>query len=1171
MEFRILGPIQVLDHERKVDLGPPQQRALLALLIINANRVVTTDRILHELWGDSALGKENALWVYVSRLRSALEPDRTDRGQSSVLITRDHGYSLTVDPASIDGVQFERATEKGRSLIRDDPAAASQVLARGLEMWRGSAYEEYAYRDFAHLEIVRLESLRVDALQSRIEADLRRGKATELVAELEGLRSQHPMNETFVSQLMLALYQGGRQAEALRAFERFRRELDKELGLEPSPELRRLEEQLLLHDTGLRVRLPVIGRVGMTATSVTNPFKGLRSFGEDDAKEFFGRDRLIADIAKRIRENDSLIALVGPSGSGKSSVLRAGLIPALRKEDVGGDANWLVAQMVPGAHPFAELEAALLHSSLDVPESLSEFLEDPEKGALRAALRVLPDDRSSLLLVIDQFEELFTLSDPDERDQFIANLVPIVDDPHGRVTVVLGLRASFYDRPLAYPEFGSRLGGGVINVVPLTPDEFEEAAQKPAEAVGVFLSPSLLTALLTDVVGRPGSLPLFQYALTELFDRRRGEVLQLDDYREIGGVNGVLTRKADDLYGQLAPEEKEAAKQLLLRAVTIADNGEWGRRRVPASEIVDLSVDLVAMQNVIESFAANHLLTLDRDSITASPTVEVAHEALLTEWGLLEGWIEIGQEDVKRYTSLSTALNEWIDSGRHPDYLLSGSRLEGYEEWASSSTLDLTIEQSQFLRAGIEAREHAADVEQERVSLVEEAGRRARFRLWALVAATTLLVGVGLTLLFVAFRAEPFSVAIIAPSVAPYESSLVATGIARAERELPVEIDFRRRVASLEDEYRSLAEAGTDLIFIDPGNSGWGYVVEVIAEFPETAFAVVDGVVPPEGAMATYIADEDGGFIAGAAAALTTESGVVGFVGSRQSETTERWRAGFEAGVRAVDAGVDVLAIYIGDDATVWQDVEGASVAADRLFRQNADVVLAFAEDANLGVIEAAWSSTEESGLHRWVIGSGSDWSVEVADHLKAHVLTSAFKRWDVAIFETTRRFTDDEFEPGVIVLGLGDGATGLAHSIYVTDEVFNRIGALTSIVLEKGNQVPVVPAERLEPPPGMEAAQDLTVIWDGEDCRYMGASSFDASTAFRVNFTNDSLSHRQFWALHSNAGSFDVPVEVLVGPMSSHVGYMEPGPGVVEVNCGPDLRGGAAVDPRIAATLVLE
>ena len=379
MEFRILGPLEVRSDGEPVDLGPPKQRALLALLLLHIDRVVSTERILEELWGDDAPGKEKALWVHISRLRSALEPRRVERGQSSVLVTRDHGYSIRADPSTLDARSFEAALSEARNLLTRDPAAASESLRAALSLWRGAALQDFTYEEFARPEITRLEELRLEAIETRVEADLRRGQGTELIGELTTLVDQDPLRERPVTQLMRALYRAGRQAEALRAGERYRQRIGDELGLEPSPELRRLEEQILLHDQRLA---PFSATAGTEA--VTSPFKGLHAFQEADAPDFFGRDRLVAEVITRLGAGTRLIALVGPSGSGKSSVARAGVVPALRKGSLPGSEAWLVASMVPGAHPAAELEAALLRSTLDAPSSLDAQLADPELGLLRA-------------------------------------------------------------------------------------------------------------------------------------------------------------------------------------------------------------------------------------------------------------------------------------------------------------------------------------------------------------------------------------------------------------------------------------------------------------------------------------------------------------------------------------------------------------------------------------------------------------------------------------------------------------------------------------------------------------------------------------------------------------------------------------------------------------------
>ncbi len=272
---------------------------------------------------------------------------------------------------------------------------------------------------------------------------------------------------------------------------------------------------------------------------MTSPFKGLHTFQEADAGDFFGRDRLVADVISRLGGGARLVALVGPSGSGKSSVARAGVVPALRKGSLSGSEHWLVGSMVPGAHPMAELEAALLRSTLDAPSSLDAQLADPELGLLRATLRLLPQEGSRLVLVIDQFEELFSLvADEGERQRFLANLIAAIDDPQGRVLTVITLRADAYHHPLAYGTFAERLGPGVVNVLPLTTDELEEAAVEPASRRGVTCEPALIAELLSDVLGEPGALPIFEYALTELFDTRDDDRLTVAFVPGDGGRTG---------------------------------------------------------------------------------------------------------------------------------------------------------------------------------------------------------------------------------------------------------------------------------------------------------------------------------------------------------------------------------------------------------------------------------------------------------------------------------------------------------------------------------------------------------------------------------------------------------------------------------------------------------
>ena len=222
---------------------------MLALLLIHANQAVSTDQIIDELWGDEQAGdRHNALWIQVSKLRSTLEPGRIPRSDGTVLTTRSPGYVLQVEPDHVDAYRFELLVEEARACAPSDPASSSLLLGEGLALWRGRAYEEFAYESFAQAEIARLDELRIEAVELRLDADLRCGRAEELVAELQSLVHQHPLREHLSAQLMLALYRSDRQADALRAYGRLRRQLAEELGLDPSAALQRLEQQIICGD-----------------------------------------------------------------------------------------------------------------------------------------------------------------------------------------------------------------------------------------------------------------------------------------------------------------------------------------------------------------------------------------------------------------------------------------------------------------------------------------------------------------------------------------------------------------------------------------------------------------------------------------------------------------------------------------------------------------------------------------------------------------------------------------------------------------------------------------------------------------------------------------------------------------------------------------------------------
>jgi basic membrane lipoprotein Med (substrate-binding protein (PBP1-ABC) superfamily)/DNA-binding SARP family transcriptional activator len=1021
MEFQVLGPLVVRRDGEPIDLGPRQQQAVLALLIINANQLVPVARIQQEIWGDDAEGKENALRVYVSRLRSALEPDRA-RGESSMLETRGAAYQLNLDTDRLDAVFFESEVARGRDLLETNPGAAAEALRSALDMWTGDAYVEFAYEDFSQVERHRLGETRVAAIEDRVAADLAMGLSGELVSELEVLRDLHPLRETLSCHEALALYRSGRPAEALRAIGRFRRHVGEELGIDPSPRLLRLEEQILLHDDSIQPRVDAETGWDGRLVEAANPYKGLRAFGLDDAASFFGRDALVAELLRALGAGQHLVTLVGASGSGKSSVVRAGLVPALAKGAIDGSDGWLVAHMMPGDHPFAELEAALLRTTINGPDSLTEQLEDQTAGLLRAALRVLPEDSSRLVLVIDQFEELFTLvEDGDVRDRFLSNLVTAVNDPRGRISVLLTLRADFYGHSLHHPEFGARVGNGVVNVTQLRAEELEAAAIGPAGLAGVTLEPALLGQLITDVGHQPGALPLFQYSLTELFDRRSGDTLTAASYRSMGGLDGALHRRATNIYEEFDAAQQEATRQLFLRLVAISEHGHHSRRRVGAREVVSLTPDVATMQHVIAQLGAHRLLSFDSDKLTGAPTVEVAHEALLTSWTTLSEWIDAGREDLRRHGSLSTAMREWQLADEDPSYLLPAARLAEYRSWSAASAMALNDAERRYLDAGDELVEQLQATEQRRVR--DEA--TSRRRLWGLVGALAAALGIAAIFLFGVFGSgEPTVLTFYGNRLSGSWNANVASGVDRAALEFGAEVVDVPWVVEPGAEFRTLAETGPEILIVSD-RLGPDRDPEVVGDFPAVQFGLVGLEVPGLNVTSVLFANEEGAFLAGAAAAGRTQTGVVGFIGAERNPEIEEFRAGFEAGAFAVDPDVIVFAVFVdqvGDmEFTGFARPDVGEARATALYQRGADVLFAAAGFSGFGMFEAAAEQSTATGTHLWAIGVDNDQWFEVDLEHRPHVLTSVIKRGDVASYLLVEHMLDGGDAGTIERLGLAE------------------------------------------------------------------------------------------------------------------------------------------------------
>jgi WD40 repeat protein/serine/threonine protein kinase len=477
--------------------------------------------------------------------------------------------------------------------------------------------------------------------------------------------------------------------------------------------------------------LPVTGAATSTSflPQPENPYKGLRPFQPADSRDFFGREKLTAALVERMAETGEFarfLAVIGPSGSGKSSVVRAGLIPALWRGDLPGSENWFVVDMLPGTHPLDELEIALMRVAADQARNLHEPLNRDQRGLLRAAQLILPDDESELVMIVDQLEEVFTLvEDESARQHFLDLLYTAVTAPRSRVRVIITLRADFYDKPLHYPEFGEMVRSRMETILPLSADELQRAISKPAEQVGITIEEGLVATIVSEIHYQPGALPLLQYALTELFDNREGRRLTNQAYHHIGRTTGALARRAEAIYDELNETGREAARQMFLRLVTLGEGAEDTRRRVPRAELLAVVDEQDVMDDVIDTYTAYRLLSLDHDPASRAPMVEVAHEAILREWQRLRAWLDESRHDIRQQRFLAAAAADWQTANRDPSYLLHGTRLEQFDDWASGTPLALTREEHLFLQTSIAAQRQHEETERERQAHELELARRA--------------------------------------------------------------------------------------------------------------------------------------------------------------------------------------------------------------------------------------------------------------------------------------------------------------------------------------------------------------------------------------------------------------------------------------------------------------
>ena len=691
LELRLLGSFEVRLDDTVVLLASRPAQSLLAYLTLNAGIAHRREKLAGLFWPDAdednaRSNLRHALW----RLRKAIE---LKEAVAPYLLTDEFAVSFNA------GADFWL---DAAVLTRDADGLQEQLEA--LSVYRGPLLPGF-YDDWVTLERERLEAVFQHKMQRALErlVDERRWSAVLEWGERWVALGHAP--EPGYRALMRA-HAGLRMAAV---YQRCREALFNELGVEPSIQTRRLYERLRQDDGEATVVLPTAVDTDAPAAG-DPPFQGLRFFDEGDADRFFGRERLTARLLARL-DGEPFLAVLGASGSGKSSVVRAGLAPALRRTQSA------VHILTPTRHPIDSL-AASLGSNGEREALLEELSRDPH-GLRRLIKR---KQWPSVVLVVDQFEELFTLcQDPFEREAFAENIIAATDA--GLSTrVVIALRADFYAQCAQYPTLREAVAQHQEYVGALGASELRQAIEGPAAHGNWEIESGLVELLLRDVGDEPGSLPLLSHALHETWLRRRGRRMTLAGYTAAGGVQGAIAQTAESVFAdRLTVDQRAIARRVFLALTELGEGTQDTRRRATLDELVRSPDEDSEVRAVLGVLADARLVTL------GNSTAEVAHEALIREWTRLREWLAEERASLRLQRQLDAAAREWQRLGGDADSLYRGARLTQAVEWADEHVDDLSSLERAFLDAATRAaRDEASRLEAQRQRELQAARQLAQ-------------------------------------------------------------------------------------------------------------------------------------------------------------------------------------------------------------------------------------------------------------------------------------------------------------------------------------------------------------------------------------------------------------------------------------------------------------
>ncbi len=818
LKVMLLGQFDVRRNGTPIVIPSRAAQSLLAYLLLSAGTFHRREKLAGLLWPNTL--EESArhnlrheLW----RIRKAIEagqPRDNERDylsvdEFSIAFNANSKYSL--DASILERVSAEGAAANDRGHLGD--------LIGALSVYRGELLPGF-YDDWVVLERERLSAVFERKMARLLECLVEEKRWKEILDWGERWIALGQSPEPAYRVLMIAYSAMGDRSKVAAVYQRCVDALRKGIGVEPSEQTRALFEQLRIGSpktkTEVASLLPVspapLPRRASAPITVEElpapgepPFMGLAYFDEGDADLFFGREHLTTKIATHLQQDHLLAVIVGASGSGKSSVVRAGLVPLLKQSNP----RWQCHVITPTAHPLEALAATLTRDEEPVTATttlIDRLARDPRSLRLAAERAMRQGGASHLLLVVDQFEELFTLCrDEFEREAFIDNLLgAIASEAERQVSVVITLRADFYAHCAQYPDLREALAKHQEYIGPMTPEELRRAIEEPARRGGWEFEPGLVDLLLREVGDEPGALPLLSHALLETWKRRRERTLTLKGYEESGGVRGAIAKTAETVFHRLPPDEQRIARSIFLRLTELGEGTQDTRRRAALSELVQRAENKPSLDSVLKTLADARLITTGEGPALSGVegTAEVAHEALIREWSRLREWLNQDREGLRLHRRVTEDAQEWEKLGRDPGALYRGARLAQANEWAASpaNASELNALERTFLNASQEfaEREEAereaqrqreleaakklvassqrlAEEEKKRAEEQSRAARQLRLRAIHLTAALILALGMAGIALFFGNQARESAVAALANAHTAEDERLIAT------------------------------------------------------------------------------------------------------------------------------------------------------------------------------------------------------------------------------------------------------------------------------------------------------------------------------------------------------------------------------------------------------------